>query len=243
MSDAPEMPMGGDAPAPAPDPTMDQARALYDGLQNLDRRAETLGQVIRPGQDIPPDMTWDQVRSLAWSQHQQSLQAPAEPETDIFEQVYGEQQPAEYDPNWEQQQAPGFDPRTLAPVFDQFGQTVEDRAFQRAQQFFTEQLQGQAIANGVEKAASTHNLTDYDKQIVDHLTRQQISQQPNRAPADLANDVAKAYIDNINRRMVAQSGAPIQRPSAPGGPSPTEPRPTTEAEAIEWSRRALQPGI
>jgi len=53
----------------------------------------------------------------------------------------------------------------------------------------------------------------------------------------------KAYIDNINRRQVEQGGPPIQRPGAPGGPSPAEERPKTEAEAREWSRRTLTPGI
>ena len=156
MSDAPEMPMGGDAPAPEAPAGPDPKEQLWNGLQDLNTRADTLGQVLRPGQDLPPGMDWQQARALLFSQ---TLQPAAEPETDIFEQVYGEQQPG-YDPNWEQQQAPGFDPSSLAPVFDHFGQTVEERAFQRAQAFFTEQLQGQAITQGVEKAASTHNLTD-----------------------------------------------------------------------------------
>ena len=244
----PEIPMGGDAPAPEvqPDPTDQQARALYDGLQNLDRRAETLGQVLRPGQDLPPGMDWQQARALLFSQ---AAQPEEEYEPDVFDEQFGpEPNLLGYDqmgePVYDQpvENTP-FDPRSLAPVFDTYTEHAKYEAVEAAKQWLGEQMRDQALSQGVQQAATEHKLNDFDRGIVENLTRQAVQQQPNRAPADVANDVAKQYIDNMNRRFVEQSGAPVARPGAPGGPAPGEERPKTEAEAMEWSRRMLTPGI
>lgn len=241
----------GQAPAP-PSPwapfeqagiTPDKAEEVVEayktiqGLGNLDTRQQYLDRLINPQYD--PYVKRGQ-------------EEPAEEESDPFEQVYGEEpQIVGYQPDgtpvfdqpFEQQQAPGFDPRTLAPVFDTYTQHAKNEAVEAAKAWLGEQMRDQALTQGVQHAAAEHKLNDFDRGIVENLTRQAVSQQPNRAPADIANDVAKQYVDNMNRRFVEQSGAPVERPGAPGGPAPGEERPKTEAEAMEWSRRTLTPGI
>lgn len=239
---------GPEAPAPeaAPDPTMEQARALYDGLQNLDRRGETLAQVLRPGQDLPPGMDWNQARAALFAMQQ----AEPEPEADPFDQFGAGPQIVGYNPDgtpvFDQpyQEPAAFDPRDLQPVFESYGQHIEERAFNRAQQWFMQQAQEQGVRAGIEQAATKHQLSDFAKGVVEAMTKQASASQPNRAPGEIADEMAKMYLEDANRRFVAQGGAPAPpRPGVPSGPVPGEQRPTTDAEALEWSRRTLSPGM
>jgi hypothetical protein len=241
--DAPGMESAPAPEAPAVDP---RAAQLWDGLNDLDRRPDVLEQVLRPGQDLPPGMTWQQARAALWAQ-----QAQPEVESDPFEEVYGpEPQLIGYDqqgqPVFDQQQyqQPQFDPRSLQPVFDQFGQQITQNAVEQAKaelrQEWAAQAQQQALDTGVREAASKHSLTDFDKTVVENLTRQAQQQGDRRSPSDIADAMAQQYIAAANQRFVAQGGvAPVQGSAAPGGMIPGDQMPKTEAEAIAYSRNAL----
>ena len=94
-------PEGGEVAPPEPS----QADLLYNGLQNLDTRADKLGELLRPGQDLPPDMDWNTARQILWSQQAQQQEAPEE--FDPFAEQFGAEP-----------QVIGYDPQGN-PVFDQ----------------------------------------------------------------------------------------------------------------------------
>jgi hypothetical protein len=250
MSDefAPDAPL---EPAQAPEaPQIDpRAAQLWDGLNNMDRRPDTLNQVLRPGVDLPDGMDWQTARSLLFQQQN----APAEEEQfDPFEEVYGPQpQVIGYDPQGQPvydqpyQQQQGFDPRDLAPVFDQFGARIQqqavDAAVERVKAEFMQQAQEQALNTGLQQASSKHNLTDFDQTVVRSLTQQAQQQGDRRSPSEIADSVAQQYLAAANQRFVAQGGvAPVQGQAAPGGMVPGEQQLKTDADAIAFSRSALQ---
>lgn len=241
MSDPAEIVPGGEVTPPETAPEPSQAELLYDRLNNLDTRGETLASVLRPGQDLPPGMDWNQARALLFSQ---AAQPQEEEEFDPFAEVYGEQ-PAYEQPQY---QEPVFDPRSLAPVFDQFGEHTRQQAVQEALQIFEqrqmEQAREQGITQGVSSAVETHKLSDFGKGIVEAMTRQAVQQQPNRAPGDIANEMAKAYLDDAAQRFVANGGVPpVQGAPTPGGPIPGDAAPKTFQEALEQSYSGLNPSM
>lgn len=247
MSDQPEMMQPPDAapeqPAPPPpDPQVDKARELYDRLYNLDTRAETLDQVLKPGQDLPPGMTWSEARQALWQMQQQQ---PEEP--DPWEQ-FAQPEPIGYTPDGQPvydqpYQEQGFDPTQLQPVFEHAIQTAEERAFNRMQKYLTEQAQEFGVSQGVQQAAQQHSLSDFGRQIVETMTKNAMQQQPHRAPAEVADEMAKMYLEDANRRFVQQGGAPRPpQPGTPSGPVPGEQPPRTDAEALERSLRYLNGG-
>lgn len=217
------------------------------GLSNLDTRHDVLGKLVRPDVD---------------AQFLRSQFAPAEeePEADFdpFAEVYGEQPPnlLGYDQqtgqpiygNQPQFQEPAFDPRSLAPVFDQFGEHTRQQAVQEALQIFEqrqmEQAREQGISQGVSAAVQTHGLSDFGKGIVEAMTRQAVAQNPNKAPGDIANEMAKAYLDDSAQRFVANGGVPpVQGAAPPGGPIPGDAAPKTFKDALEQSYQGLNPSM
>jgi hypothetical protein len=243
--DAPGLESAPEPAAPAVDP---RAAQLWDGLNDLDRRPDVLEQVLRPGQDLPPGMTWQQARAALWAQQAQ----PEVEESDPFDEIYGpEPQLVGYDAQGQpvfdqqyQQQQP-FNPRDLQPVFDQFGQQITKNAVEQAkaeiQQMFVQQAQEQALNTGLQQASSKHNLTEFDQTVVRSLTQQAQQQGDRRAPSEIADSVAQQYLAAANQRFVAQGGvAPVQGQAAPSGMVPGEQQLKTDADAIAFSRSALQ---
>lgn len=221
-----------------------QAQLLYDNLQNLDRRGEALNQLIVPGQDLPPGMSWDDVRSLAWGQSQN--QEP-EYQPDPYES-FAPQQPQflGYDqqgqPVFDQpQQNEQFDPRSLMPVFEHNNAQVRQEIMQEIQQQQQAYAFDQNLSEGVDAAAREYGLSDFAKSTITAMARNAAQSQTNIAPAQIAQQIAKQYVTDANERFVKDGGVPTPpNGQIPGGPVPGEKRPTTEAEALEWSSR---PGV
>ena len=242
----------GEVPA-APEQTQIDPRAaqIWDGLNNIDRRPDTLNQVLRPGVDLPDGMDWQTARSILFQQQNQ----PAESEPDYFEEAFGPQpQLVGYDANGQpvydqpyQPQQGGFDPRDLAPVFDQFGQQITQQAVQQAVQQvkaeMMQQAQEQARSQAVAQVAQQHNLTDFARTVVENMTRQAMQQGDNRAPAEIANTIAQQYLGDGNQRFVAQGGvAPVQGQAAPSGMIPSQHEmPKSWEDAVAQSRSLLGP--
>ncbi len=235
------------APAPPADPTLDQARALYGGLNNLDTRAEYIGKTLIPGQDLPTGMTWDQARAALFAMQQPEPDEPDDPWEQLAPQV-PEPQFLGFDPQgqpvYDQQQyaqpAP-FDPRSLQPVFESQREQLKAELMRDLQQQQAQQAWDQNLSQGVQSAATEHKLSDFARAAVEAATRSAAQQQPNRAPSEIAKEMAEQYVADANARFVAAGGVPPAPPGqVPNGPVPSEQRPRTTAEALEWSNR---PGV
>jgi hypothetical protein len=244
MSDAENGAVEG-VPEPTPDfgaspEEIQQALDTYRGLNNLDTRSEYLSKIVRP--DIDTHFI------------QQFNQPQQEEEPDYFESFAPEQELMGYDaqgqPVYGQPPVPqqGFDPRSLAPVFDQFGEHTRQQAVQEALAIFEkrqmEQAREQGISQGVSSAAAEHGLSDFAKGVVEQMTRATVQSQPNRAPADIAKDMAKAYLDDAAQRFVQNGGVPpVQGAPVPGGPIPGDSAPKSFKEAMEQSLTGLNPSV
>ena len=230
-----------DAASPEPD----QAHVLYDSLQNLDLRGEALGKLLRPGQDLPPGMSWDEARTALFS-----MQGQQEEEYDPYSSFdnsqpqllgYGQDGQPVYDRPYQEQQSEQFDPRSLAPVFEHERASIKQEIMQEIMQAQQQQAFDTNLVSGVDAAAAEDNLSEFAKNTVGMMTRSAAIGQPNRAPSELASEIAKQYVADMNSRFVSQGGVPpMPTTQVPGGPIPGEKRPTTAAEAMEWSRR---PGV
>lgn len=192
-----------------------QAMRMYEGLQNLDTRQQYLEQIIRPEMD-------------GWVRPE-----PSEP--DPWEQF----SPPETD-----QQTGAFDPRALAPVFEQFEQRVEQRLMSQWEQRQQQQMFEQNFANAVSSAAAKHGLSEIERGAVEMATWRAAQTAQNRPLADLADEYAKQVIQASQQRFVQSQGGqpPVAAPQVPGGPIPsTDQRPKTDQEALEYSMRVLNP--
>lgn len=245
--------LGGE-PTPAPEPAAPEidprAAQIWEGLNNIDRRPDTLNQVLRPGVDLPDGMDWQTARSLLFQQQNAQPEAPPDP----FDEVYGPQPQqigwdSQGNPVYDQpyQQPQQFDPRELAPVFDQFGQQITqnavNQAVQQIEQRMMQQAQEQALASSVQQAAQQHNLTDFGRGVVEQMTRHAQQQGDRRSPSEIAGAMAQQYLADANQRFVAQGGvAPVQGAAAPSGMIPAGGLPpnATEAEILAYSRSELQ---
>lgn len=230
MPDLPEFPEGQAPAAPesatpdyGADPeTIQNALNMYRGLNNLDTRGEYLQRIVRPEYD------GQFLRQMVEPQQQE----PADPwgHVEQYEEQYEE-------PAYQEQ---GINPQdlrqTLDPVFQGYGEQVEQRIFERLGQMAHEQ----AIKESAQSAAQQAGLPARFASAIEHEVQQAARMQPNRQPAELAQEIATAY-----RTELAQIAAtpPAQRPpagSVPSGPAPDSlQKPRTLEEALEYSKHVL----
>lgn len=242
MSDAAEITPGMEpAPAPEAPPAPDPAQELYSRLQNLDTRAEALERTLVPGQDLPPGMTWQEARQALFSMQQ----SDPEPEADPWENFEPQPQFLGYDeqgqPVFANQQAPAFDPASLRPVFEHEREAIKRELLAEIQQQQAQHLQDQNLMVGLTSAAQELHLSDFAKRLVEDQARNEMRRQPNRAPAEIAREVAAAYVADQNARFVAQGGAPAPQGQVPSGPIPADQKPKTIAELNEFWRTQVSP--
>lgn len=230
-------PVAPEQPAPdyggATPEEIQNALNIARGLSNLDTRHDVLGKLVRD------DVDAQFLRSKFGGE-------PEEPRTDPIEEIYGPQpqilgydaqgQPV-YDQPVGQYQPEAFDPRSLAPVFDAYGQEIEQRVLAKAvEQVRGEMLQQasqQALTTGVQQAVTKHGLSEFDQSVVNTMADAAMKNGDRRSPAEIADAIALQLVGSRNQQFVNQGGVPVQSGSAaPGGPVPGESTPRSIEEAL-----------
>lgn len=223
MSDQP-VPEGQPPAEPTPDfggaspEEISQALNMYRGLNNLDTRGQYLQQIVRPEYD---------------GQFLRQVTAEPEQPADPWQQFEPAQE--EY---YEEPVAQAFDPRSLQPVFDQYGNQIEKRIFDR----LGEMAQDQQVKDSASQAVQQANLPPAMSALIEQRVRDAQRLQPNRMASDLASEAAKQIAVELSQWQATPPAQPAPQGSVPGGPSPdTLQRPRTVDEALEYSRQVLNP--
>lgn len=217
----------GQQPAPEPTPAPDfggrspeqiqQALNLYEGLHNLDTRGQFLQQIVRPDID---------------GQFLRQMVQPQEEEADPWQSF---EQP-EYEQEYEQPAV--FDPRQLEPVFDQYGQRIEQKIMGQLQQMALDQQVRESAASASQQAG----LPPVAAQLIEQRVREQQALQPNRQASDLAAEAARDLYNQFAQWQAQPPANPAPSNSVPTGPSPdTLQKPKTIEEALEYSKQVLNP--
>lgn len=227
---APEPPSGPDWSAfeqagITPDNIGDVQNALNlaRGLQNLDTRHQYLQQIVRP--DIDGNFL------------RQVVQPPEEHDPwQALEPQYGYEQPEQ------QYEQPVFDPRSLQPVFEGYGEQLRNQIRQEIMGELQGMAQEQAVKDASARAAQQANIPAEFAEMVEFRVKSAQQMYPNRQVDDLAREVA----DQLHRSIAQYQASPPanQAPSGsvPAGPIPdTLQRPRSMEEAMEYSRQVLNP--
>lgn len=197
-----------------------RAYAHWQDLNNLDRRQQALQSVIRPDID-----TWI---------GQQSAEA-----TDPLAQ-YAPQ------PEYEEEYVPQ---QPQMPDFQEYGNQVVEAAVQKANaqwearlaQMFAEQQ----ITDAAQSAAKDAGLPPSMAADIEYQARQRAAQQPNRAPADLAREIASQRADELRAWAAQATPPPIGSPATPGGPVPSlsEAGPPDGMDPEKWALERSREGF
>lgn len=194
-----------------------QALNLYRGVNNLDTRQQYLDQLIRPGLD-------------PWSKAQAEQQDP-------WSAMQGDDE-GEYE--YEQPQAPAFDPRQLTPVFEGYAERIERGIFEKLGAMAQRQALEDAATQALTKHGLPADLAPGLQQEVEQITRQYSNRQPGEVAEQLAAQKKQKLMEwaNANVGRPSQQGAP---PPA-GAPTPSgDGPPRTDEEAMRRSMEMLDP--
>lgn len=191
------------------------ARNLYQGLNNLNTRQQYLDQLIQPFDGY----------SRAQAEQQDPWAGYAD---DGEDEGYYEPQP---------QQPPPFDPRSLQPVFEGYGEQIEQRIMGRLTSMARDQAIEDATAGAVREAGLPPSFSRAIQAEVDQVT----NQYANRQPADVAREVAARFKADIAAYHAASAAPPAQTPGPPpaDAPVPGDAEPKTWEDAMRWSRDNL----
>ena len=196
-----------------------QGGRLYADLNNLDRRQQALQSVIRPDID-----TW--------------IGRQVE-EDDPFEQFGAD----DYD---DQPAAPTFDPQEYAR---QIVEMSKNASMREMQGWLQNMMMEQQFTEASTRAVSQHKLPPGDQAFIEQQAKAIAQQQPNRAPADIANELAQARANELAQWAQASGAMPPQlaSPSTPGGPVPSPhsgpPPNATPAEIEAWAIQRSREGL
>lgn len=196
-----------------------QAYQAMQDLNNLDKRPQALQQLVRPDLDgqilrqmIGAEQPAPEPEPNPWERF-----APAEPQPigyDAAGNPVFDQPPGQYEPQ-------GFDPRSLQPVFDQYGNQVEERAYRRVMDDLQKMAVDQNVRDSASSAATAAGLPGSLSGMIEQQVREQMRLQPNRQAADLAADAARS----ISAELMAWRAAPAENPpptgAVPSGPAPS----------------------
>jgi hypothetical protein len=199
-----------------------QGGRLYADLNNLDRRQQALQSVIRPDIDT-------------WIGRQQEPEDPYA--------MFGAD---DYDEEPQQPQGLPFDPQDYAR---QIVELATNQSMQQMQQWLQGMVVGQQFTEAATNAVATHKLPPSDAAFIEHRARELAQQQPNRAPADIVNEIARQRADEIQTWAQASGAVPPQvaSPATPGGPVPSPfqgPPPGASARELEeWAMKISREGL
>ncbi len=200
-----------------------QGGRVWQGLNALDRRQETLQSIIRPDID-----TW-------------IGQQPEQPPDPLAQYVA---------PEYEEEYVPQ---QPQMPDFHQFGTEVKNAAVAEAlaaaradwQQQLQQMMADQAITEAATSAVKSAGLPESMAPDIEYRARMLAQEQRNRAPGDIANELARQRADEL-RAWAAQSGpAPIGSPSTPGGPVPSvhSAGPPDGVDPAKWALERSREGL
>lgn len=194
---------------------------LWRDLNDLDTREQAFKSIYRP-----------EIDQAYLGQQSEEWESP-------FAQ-YGqpEQQQQEQEEYYEPPQ-PQVDLRAFAEdIYSRSREGVVTWAdIERMQQ---EQVREQAFTDAAAAGVQAHNLPQGDAQFIAMQAKAIAAQQPNRPPADIAGELARARAAEL-AAWRGSSTPPLPGPAVPGGPVPSadyQP-PRTEKEAMEASRMGL----
>lgn len=195
-----------------------QAYQAVQSLNNLDTRPQALQNLVRP------DLDGQILRQMLGGE--QEAEQPADP----WQQFAPESpDPIGYDAAGNpvfaqppgQYAEPGFDPRSLQPVFDQYGNQVEERAYRRVMDDLQKMAVDQSVRDSSASAAQQAGLPASVSGLIEQHVREQMRLQPNRQAADLAADAARS----LSAELMAWRAAPAENPpptgAIPSGPAPS----------------------
>lgn len=154
-----------------------QGGRLYADLNNLDRRQQALQQVIRPDID-----TWI------------GQQGQGQEEPDPFEQFGDPEEPYGYEPEPQAQHQPAFNPQEFAR---QVVELAKGESTKEIQNWLQGMMQAQQVTETATSVAKEVGLPASDAQFIEHQVKMLSEQQPNRAPADIAREVAQARANEL----------------------------------------------
>lgn len=192
-----------------------QALNMYRGLNNLDTRGETLQRIVRPDYDghvLRQIVEPEQPAGDPWDNF-------AEPEpmgyaadgTPVFAEP-----PVQYGGY---QQPQGFDPRSLQPVFDQYGNQIKNDIFEQLGQM----AQEQAFKDSAAQAAGAAGLPPTVAGLIEQRVREAQRMSPNRQIGDIANEVARS----VQTELLQWKATPPEGGALGGGAAPAGPVPST----------------
>lgn len=202
-----------------PEQAMNGGR-LYADLNNLDRRQQALQSVIRPDID-----TWI-------GRHQEDDDPYAQFGADDYDEPAPQGLP--------------FDPQEYARQIVEMSKQESMREFQGYLQNMMMETQFSEAAKSV---VSQHNLPPGDAMFIEQQAKALAQQQPNRAPSDIANELAQKRANEL--AQWAQAAGAVQpqvaSPAAPGGPVPSPhqgpPPGSSMAELERWALERSREGL
>lgn len=201
-----------------------QGGRFWGDLNNLDRRQQALQSVIRPDID-----TW-----IGRQQEQADPYAQFGFGADDYED-----EPA-------QPQGLPFDPQEYAR---QIVELSTNQSMQQMQSWLQNMVMDQQFSEAAGNAVTQHKLPQGDRTFIEQQAKAIAQQQPNRAPADIANELAQARANEL-AAWAQQSGAvapQLASPSTPGGPVPSPfqgPPPGASSADIEaWAMQRSREGL
>lgn len=199
-----------------------QGGRLWGDINNLDRRQQALQSVIRPDIDT-------------WIGRQQ--QEPEDPYAQFGADDY------EDDP---QPQGLPFDPQEYAR---QIVELSTNQSMRQMQEWLQNMVVGQQFTEAAGSAVSQHKLPPGDAAFIEQRAREIAQQQPNRAPADIANELAQVRANELAAWAQASGAMPpqIASPATPGGPVPSlhqgPPPGASPAELDKWAMDRSREGL
>lgn len=223
---APEPPSGPDWSAfeqagITPDSFGDVQNALNlaRGLQNLDTRHQYLQQIVRP------DIDGNFLRQVVQPQEEQDPWQALEPQYE-----------------YEQPEQPVFDPRSLQPVFEGYGEQLRNQIRQEIMGELQGMAQEQAVKDASARASQQANIPAEFSEMVEFRVKAAQQMYPNRQVDDIAREVAESLQRTFAQYQAAPPATPAPSGSVPAGPMPdTLQRPRTIEEAMEYSKQVLNP--
>lgn len=198
-----------------------QGGRLWGDINNLDRRQQALQSVIRPDIDT-------------WLGRQQA--EPEDPYSQFSVDDYEDPQP----------QGLPFDPQ-------EYARQIVEMSTQQSMSQIQSWLQNMAMDNQFTEAAggavSQYKLPAGDRAFIEQQAKAIAQQQPNRAPADIANELAQARANELAQWAQASGAVPPQlaSPSTPGGPVPSlnqgPPPGASPADIERWAMQRSREGL